>query len=132
MSDLQVENRDGVLIVDSRLLTEALEIEHRTLLTNIKNHESTIVEAFGAVTFEMLPRSDGNSGGSQAQMCWLTEDQATFVMTLSRNSEAVVRAKVNLVKAFSKTKEALTTLLRTAFILKLKRPLECFRLKCLR
>ena len=110
MLELTVENKNGVLVVDSRLIAEELGIEHKNLLTTIDGRILEIELEFGAVAFETSPRKDNNKGGSQPRFAYLTEEQATFVMTLSRNTEKVVRAKIQLVKAFSKAKQALQSI----------------------
>lgn len=107
MLELTVENRNGILVVDSRLIAEELGIEHKNLLSTIDGRILEIESEFGAVAFETAPRKDSNKGGSQPRIAYLNEEQATFVMTLSRNTDKVVRAKIQLVKAFSKAKQAL-------------------------
>lgn len=110
MLELTVENKNGILVVDSRLIAEELGIEHRSLLATIESRISEIESEFGAVTFEITPRKDYNKGGSQPKVAYLTEEQATFVMTLSRNTDKVVQAKIHLIKAFSKAKQALQSI----------------------
>lgn len=107
MIELTVENKNGTLVVDSRLIAEELGIEHRSLLSTIESRLPEIESEFGAVAFEITPRKDNNKGGSQPKVAYLTEEQATFIMTLSRNTDKVVQAKIHLVKAFSKAKQAL-------------------------
>jgi len=104
---LSVNEHNGLLVVDSRLIAERLNIKHRNFLGTIEKHKTTIEQAFGAVMFKTEPRKDGNIGGDQPKYCLLTEDQSTFVMTLSRNTPEVIQCKVELVKAFSKAKELL-------------------------
>jgi phage regulator Rha-like protein len=110
MSELTVENKDGVLVVDSRIIAEELGIEHKTLMDNINTHISKIEFAFGAVSVEPqeLKTTQGNTVSKK--VAFLTEDQATFVMTLSRNTDKVIDAKIRLVTAFSKAKSALQSI----------------------
>lgn len=110
MSELTVENKNGQLVVDSRLIAEELGIEHKSLMTNLESHLTEIEFAFGAVLFEISTRKDNNKGGNQPKVAYLTEDQATFLMTISRNTPQVIQAKVHLVKAFSKAKTALQSI----------------------
>ena len=105
--NISIENKNGQLVVDSRLVADNLGIEHRSFFRTIKNYEDQLMENFGAVRFEIAPRQDENAGGDQPKFCYLTEDQASFLMTLSRNTQQVVQAKLNLVKAFSEAKRLL-------------------------
>lgn len=73
-------------------------------MKTLTTHESSIQQAFGIIRFE-IGKIIGR--GRPARFAWLTEDQATFVMTLSRNTERVVQCKLNLVKAFSEAKQVI-------------------------
>ena len=104
MSNLSVCDRGGILVIDSRLIAEDLGIEHKALLQTIGKYEIQIQEAFGTVPFEM----EGSNGlPGYARFALLTEDQATFVATLSRNTDRVVAFKIRLVQAFSEAKKQL-------------------------
>jgi phage regulator Rha-like protein len=110
MLELIVENKNGVLVVDSRLIAEELGIEHKTLMDNINTHVSKIESAFGAVSVEPLELKTTQGNTTSKRVAFLTEDQATFVMTLSRNTDKVIDAKIRLVTAFSKAKQALQSI----------------------
>jgi len=102
---LTVIEKENKLVVDSRLVAEELGIKHKAFLETIRKHKETIESAFGHLTFETATVKNSVGAVNQATVCYLTEDQATFVMTLSRNTEQVVQCKVNLVKAFSEAKK---------------------------
>lgn len=104
MADLEIFGDGDELFVDSRLIAERLGIEHRSFLETIDNYESQIQQAFGFLRFETA-EIDGR--GRPARYALLNEDQASFLMTLSRNTPEVVQCKIDLVKAFSKAKELL-------------------------
>lgn len=106
MSDLSVfEYGDGTLVVDSRLIAEELEIGHNDWFNNIVLSYQTLAEqAFGFLRFENVQTG---RRGRPPRFALLTEDQATFYMTLSRNTPAVVRCKLKLVVAFAKAKAQL-------------------------
>lgn len=90
------------LVVDSRLIAERLGIDHDNFLQTVQNYQTEIEQAFGILLFE----TGKNIGrGRPQKYALLTENQATFVMTLSRNSPEVVQCKIDLVKAFSTAKE---------------------------
>jgi hypothetical protein len=105
MPNLSVSEHDGVLVVDSRLIAPRLGIEHINFLETIGDYESQIEQAFGIVRFET--EKLGGRGRPQ-RYALLTEEQATFVMTLSRNTPEVVQCKIELVQAFSKAKDLLS------------------------
>jgi phage regulator Rha-like protein len=108
MNSIIISERNKVLVVDSRIVAQGLSIEHKSLLKTIKRYESLVETNFGKLNREV---SDTNLGNGRIRQdvdnYWLTEDQATFLMTLSRNSDPVVQCKVNLVKAFSEAKKKL-------------------------
>lgn len=68
------------------------------------DYQTQIEQAFGILRFE---NSKIKGRGRPGRFVYLTEDQATFLMTLSRNSPEVVQCKVELVQAFSRAKELL-------------------------
>ncbi len=90
------------LVVDSRLIAEDLGIKHESFIKTIKKHQISIAK-LGKVGFEIRPLPSGQ----QEVFCFLNENQATFVMTLSRNTEKVVACKLHLVQAFTKAKNLL-------------------------
>jgi phage regulator Rha-like protein len=106
MSNLSVLERNGALVVDSRLIAQELGIEHRALLQTLDKYLDKI-QGFGVVTFEMSKPSEGSKGGRPERVAYLSEDQATLLMTFSRNTERVVECKVALVKAFSEAKRVI-------------------------
>jgi phage regulator Rha-like protein len=97
----------SVLIVDSRLIAERLGIEHINFMETIGDYQTQIDQAFGVVRFETEKPPRGSRGGRPQRYALLTEDQATFLMTLSRNTPEVVQCKIDLVVAFSKAKDLL-------------------------
>ena len=107
MNDLTVTQHNDVLVVDSRLIALELGVEHQSLMKTINDHQFHVEQGFGILRFETA-KLEGR--GRPNRFAYLTEDQATFVMTLSRNSEKVVQCKLKLVKAFSAAKQALQAL----------------------
>jgi Phage regulatory protein Rha (Phage_pRha) len=114
MPDLTAfEHEDGELVVDSRLIADRLQIEHESFLKTLDTYENQIQQAFGILRFE-IGKIEGR--GRPPRYALLSEDQATFVMTLSRNSPEVVQCKIELVQAFSKAKKMLGHRRLTDFI----------------
>jgi phage regulator Rha-like protein len=107
MSNLTVVEQDGVLVIDSRLVAEELGLNHSDWAKNvIKKYEPLLEKNFGILRFE---NGEIKGRGQPEKFAWLLEEQATFLMTLSRNTEQVVQAKINLVKAFMEAKKRLVT-----------------------
>ncbi|MFB2769811.1 Rha family transcriptional regulator [Pelatocladus sp. BLCC-F211] len=112
MSKLNVIDREGLLVVDSRLIAEELGIQHKNFLATLDKYIEEIEEDWGQVAFET--ETVETSGGKQSQrVAFLTEPQATLLMTYSRNTEQVRRCKRQLVKAFDKAKSVLGSALQS-------------------
>ncbi len=107
MSNLSINERNGVLVVDSRLVADSLLIKHKNFLATIEKYLSQIESSFGAIAFETREFKTKQGNRSVERYAYLTEEQAIFLMTLSRNTERVVQCKIQLVKAFSKSKKLL-------------------------
>jgi phage regulator Rha-like protein len=110
MSALIVQNIESngseVLVVDSRLIAESLGVGHGPWMTNIvRKYQTEIEQDFGKVHFQNGPSEKGQT----EVFAFLTEEQATCLMTYSKNTEQVRSAKRNLVKQFSKAKQLLMT-----------------------
>jgi anti-repressor protein len=107
MSNLTVLEHNDVLVVDSRLIADRLAIKHKNFLATIEKYVSQIESCFGAVAFQTREFKTRQGNTSVERFAWLSEDQATFLMTLSRNTEQVVQCKLALVQAFSKAKQVI-------------------------
>jgi phage regulator Rha-like protein len=111
----------NLLLVDSRLIAERLGIEHESFLKTLDTYQSQVEQAFGILRFE-IGKIDGR--GRPARYALLSEDQATFVMTLSRNTAKVVQCKIDLVVAFSEAKRLLKAPAEDPILASLKSALE--------
>jgi phage regulator Rha-like protein len=109
-NNLTVEQKGSRLVIDSRIIAHGLGIEHRAFMQTIKKYEPRIEQRFGVITFEMSKPLEGSQGGRPEKFAWLTEEQATFLMTLSRNTDQVVDCKANLVDAFSQARQVIPQL----------------------
>ncbi len=106
MNNLTVQECNGVLFVDSRLVAEELDVNHKDWLRNVVIKYRQEIEAdFGVLRFENAKPIKGSPGGRPGQYVLLTEEQATVLMTYSRNTEKVRHCKRKLVKAFSEAKK---------------------------
>lgn len=103
---LPVRTSGETLTVSSVDFAAGLDIHHNNLLNTIRTHQPAIEADFGRVAFETRPLA--TTGGIQNQVAaYLTEDQALFISTLSRNSKRVVEFKATLVKSFSEARRRL-------------------------
>lgn len=104
MSIISVNQVDGELVVDSRLIADRLDIRHETLMETLEKYQTRIESRFGIIRFE-TGKIDGR--GRPQKFALLNEPQATSLMTFSRNTDAVVECKLDLVNAFEQAKTAL-------------------------
>ena len=98
MTEITIIQSGGELRADSRSFVAKMDIRHRQLMDNIRKYQSKF-EELGVVAFE-TEQPTGQGGGRPEVYALLNEDQSYFLLTLSRNSDAVVAAKLSLVKAF--------------------------------
>ncbi len=100
MSILTIKNSQPT--ISSEIIANELGILHKATLQLIRKHQSKI-ELFGRVEFEMRPL-ETNGGVQETTICYLNENQAIFVGTLSKNTEKAVQYKAVLTQAFSNYK----------------------------
>ena len=96
MSEIIISQIKNELRADSRTFAPKLDIRHRQLMDNIRKYEAQFLQ-LGILPFQT---EEINGRGQPEKYALLNEDQSYFLLTLSRNSEAVVAAKLALVKAF--------------------------------
>ena len=103
MDLIKIEKIGGELLVDSRLIAEELGNEHKNTLEVIRKFEEKLSK-YGGVAFKTLP-IETNGGLQRMTVCFLNEKQATFLVTLSRNSEKAVDLKQKLIDSYFYYKE---------------------------
>lgn len=110
MNQLIPINHDptGELLVDSRVIASQCNVEHESLIALVEKHLHTVEEHFGVVRFEIGKPRKGSKGGRPARVALLTENQATFLITLLRNTAPVVKFKAALVVAFQAARQQLS------------------------
>ena len=96
MNELSLDLIKSEFRVDSRLLSPELNHRHRTILESIDKYKSQF-ESLGSLPFET---EMGSHGGVPVRFALLNEDQCYFLLTLMRNNNHIVAAKLKLVKAF--------------------------------
>ncbi|MBD2753826.1 phage antirepressor KilAC domain-containing protein [Spirosoma validum] len=97
-------NTKGIPVVSTLDFCEGLGINHKSLLDTIRTYLSAIESGFGQVAFETATVRNSVGAANQIVFARLTEDQALFVGTLSRNSERVVEFKSVLVRSFAEAR----------------------------
>ena len=102
-NEIEIVNIDG-LRVDTRTLAPKLDIRHRNIIQNIRSYETEFAE-LGRVPFQTETLQ--TPGGTQeVGYALLNEDQAYFLLTLTRNTARTVALKVRLVRAFGDARRA--------------------------
>ena len=91
-----VEVRKDDVFTNSKAIAEGTGNQHESIAAIIRKYESDVLD-FGRLDF-----SDLKSGkrGQPERVYYLNEEQATFVITLLRNSKVVVKFKKELVRQF--------------------------------
>ncbi|MEM9924833.1 MAG: Rha family transcriptional regulator [Cyanobacteria bacterium P01_D01_bin.50] len=102
---LSVTELHGILVIDSRLIAQELEIKHKNFLATLNKYIDEIEADWGQVAFQTETVTNSVGASNTAKYALLTEPQATLLMTYSRNTEKVRQCKRQLVKAFDKAKE---------------------------
>lgn len=105
MKNITITQLHNELRTDSRLLAGFLDHRHRTILENIDKYQRHLVE-LGGLPFQTEKGRQLDHGGfaKATRFALLNEDQCYFLLTLMRNNERVVAAKLALVKAFKEAR----------------------------
>lgn len=88
--------------VDSRLIAQSLDTKHQSTFELVKRYQ-TDLEALGILPFQT---GEIRGRGQPEKFALLNEDQAFFLLTLSKNTKRVVELKLKLVKAFNEARRA--------------------------
>jgi anti-repressor protein len=108
MSNLSINEENGILLVDSRLLAQELGIQHRSFYQKlILKYQKEIEEDWGVVRFESAKPLENSQGGRPEKYAYLTEQQSYLVLTYSKNTLEARQCKRKLVKAFTKAKKVI-------------------------
>lgn len=94
-----IKNINGDLFVNSLDIADNVQNQHKNVISLIKGNLQEL-EEFGGVAFKTEPFNT-NGGVQNREVCYLNENQVTFLITLMRNNNIVKNFKLNLVKAFS-------------------------------
>ena len=95
---------DNIPVVSTLDMFKPLGVEHHAIVQLVKKYELQLKE-IGPVAFQMRL---GTRGGTPISYCYLDEEQATFLVTLMKNSEPVVKFKYRLSREFHLMKRNIT------------------------
>lgn len=87
---------DAIPFTTSDVIATYAQISHHAVQQMISKHENSL-RAFGIIAFEMR-KLDGR--GRPETIYHLNEEQATLLITFLKNTEPVIRFKVELVRQF--------------------------------
>ncbi len=90
-----IEVRKNNIFTNSKIIADGTGNKHHAIRELIKKYKSDI-EDFGT----LLILNEESTGGRPMEVYLLNEEQATFVVTLLRNSKVVVKFKKELVRQF--------------------------------
>lgn len=93
---------------DSFMIANGGKVEHESVIRLITNHIDDLAE-FGRVGFQIVPLPT-KGGVQKVKTCRLNKEQATFLITLMKNTKPVVLFKKELVKQFFKMEKYIKTL----------------------
>ena len=91
--------------IDTRLMALHLGNQHRHMMSLIEKYAEKF-QGFGQLLFKNAVGERSQGGGNPERFVLLNENQAYFLLSLSRNSEQVVDLKVKLIQAFSEARRA--------------------------
>ena len=100
MNELVYLKKDDAF-TDSLIIAKHSGVDHRKVKSLIRKYRSRL-QGFGKLS---SPCEVESTGGRKATYYELNEEQATFLITLMKNTEAVVSFKVNLVSEFYKMRK---------------------------
>lgn len=89
---------DSVPYTTSDIIAECAKLSYRSVQRMIEKHQKAF-ETFGKVRFEITPLKDSATGQS-TKIYHLNEEQATLLITFLKNTDPVVKFKIELVKQF--------------------------------
>ncbi len=94
-----VETKGQQIWTTSLIVAEGCELEHASVILQVRKYKGDF-EELGPLAFQFDVAKRKQGGGTPTEYAILNEDQATYLITLFRNTPIVRRFKLNLVKAF--------------------------------
>jgi phage regulator Rha-like protein len=106
-ADLALTTTKDAARVDSRLVAQHLGNQHRHVMALIEKYADKF-RGLNQLLFKNAVGERLQGGGNPERFALLTEDQAYFLLSLSRNSERVVHLKLKLIEVFGAARRANT------------------------
>ena len=103
---LAPQRADGEPYTTSEIIAEGTGMNHRRVRDAIRKYQ-TELEAFGVLGAYQTETPNNQEGGRKAVSYILNEQQATFLLTLLKNTPVVVAFKKELVRQFSAMRDEL-------------------------
>lgn len=91
----------GKPFTTSLVIAENCKIQHKNAIKLIRKYQPDFQE-FGLLAFQTRARLKGQHGGGNTEIALLNEDQATYLITMFKNTDIVRKFKLTLVKEFRK------------------------------
>ena len=104
-ADLALTTTSTEARIDSRLLAMQLDNQHRHVMALLDKYMGK-VKTFGHVSFKNADGERKQGGGKAERYALLNENQAYFLLSLSRNTDIVVTLKAKLIRAFGQARRA--------------------------
>lgn len=99
----------------SLIVAESCGVQHKNTIALIRKYQADF-ETFGLVAFETRARLGGVHGGGDTEFVVLNESQATYLITLFKNTDIVRAFKLRLVQEFAIMRESLNNPTRNKII----------------
>lgn len=93
----------GELLASTETIAQGMNAQHASTIKLVRRH-ADILAKFGEVRFEIRL----NPQGSSTEIAMLNEQQAALLISLMRNTPAVVAFKANLIAEFFRMRDALS------------------------
>lgn len=97
---------DGEPLASTQTICEGMKAKHASTMKLLRRHQKSL-ERFGGVRFEIQPFQT-NGGVQSREVALLNEQQAALLISLMRNTSAVVSFKADLIAEFFRMRDALT------------------------
>lgn len=103
----------AIPVTDTKIISENLGVQHRYIKKHLKTHKEYF-ERFGL----LVAHGTESTGGRPEEVFELNEQQATFLITLMKNTKEVTEFKFRLVQGFYLAKSELQARTQTRAISK--------------
>lgn len=103
LNSIPITYLNGEPRIDSRCISELLGKKHKNTIELIDRY-ATEISLFGLLPFQTEASPIGPHSGGEIRYAALNEDQAFFLLALSRNTKRVVALKSSLIMAFRKAR----------------------------